>query len=274
MFFTDKYDFLSNMHPCKVEVCIGMTPYTFTCAESAFQACKCPERVNEFVNLDGYQAKKLGRKVQLRPDWEQIKIDCMKAIVKAKFDQNTFLGLRLKLLKGDIVEHNTWNDTFWGVCNGTGENNLGKILMDLRGYYNPFYCLVVGSRGFNDYQLMCNVLDYLLQNKKYIEIVSGGAKGADSLAERYANEHPNCRLKVFPANWDKYGKSAGYRRNEQMHSYISAPSDNDRGVVAFWDGQSKGTAHNFELAIKYNTPIKIYNYLIGKYIPNPHSGII
>lgn len=54
---------------------------------------------------------------------------------------------------------------------------------------------------------------------------------------------------------------------------FSAPSDNDRGVVAFWDGQSKGTAHNFELAIKYNTPIKIYNYLTGKYIPNPHSGI-
>ena len=112
MVFKDDLYFLSNMHPCKVEVCIGMIPYTFTCAESAFQACKCPERVNEFVNLDGYQAKKLGRKVQLRPDWEQIKIDCMKAIVKAKFDQNTFLGLRLKSLKGDIVEHNTWNDTF------------------------------------------------------------------------------------------------------------------------------------------------------------------
>lgn len=113
-------------------------------------------------------------------------------------------------MKGDIVEHNTWNDTFWGVCNGTGENHLGEILMDLRDYYNPFYCLVVGSRDFNDYQLMCTVLDHLLQNKKYIVIVSGGAKG---------------------------------------------------------------TAHNFELAIKYNTPIKIYNYLIGQYIPNPHSGI-
>lgn len=271
MFFKDKYAFLSNMYECPVTVMIDNIIYTFKCSESAYQACKCPERVQEFVDLGGYGAKRLGRKVQIRPDWEELKFGFMYTIVKAKFDQNPFLKLRLKALQGEIAEDNTWNDTYWGICNGIGENNLGKILMDLRDYYNPFYCLVVGSRTFDNYQLMCEALDHLLQNKKYIVIVSGGAKGADTLAERYANEHGH-RLKVFKADWNKYGKSAGYRRNEQMHLYISAHSDKDRGVVAFWDGNSKGTAQNFELAVRYNNPIRIYNYITNQFITIPHSG--
>ena len=117
-----------------------------------------------------------------------------------------------------------------------------------------FYCLVVGSRTITDYNYIKETLDYFLQNKSEITIVSGGARGVDSLAERYAKEH-NYELKIFPADWDKYGKSAGYIRNDEMHKYISQFSD--RGIVAFWDGKSKGTAHNFGLATKYDTPIKI-----------------
>ena len=132
-----------------------------------------------------------------------------------------------------------------------------------------FYCLVVGSRNFDNYELMCEKLNYLLQNKKDIVIVSGGAKGADNLAETYALGH-NYRLKVFKADWKKYGNRAGFLRNEEMHKYIS--QSEDKGVVAFWDGNSKGTAHNFELSIKYNNPIKIFNYTINQFVPNPHSG--
>jgi hypothetical protein len=117
-----------------------------------------------------------------------------------------------------------------------------------------FYCLVVGSRTINDYEYIKNSLDYLLQNKQDITIVSGGAKGVDTSAERYAKEH-NYDFVVFQADWDTYGNSAGYIRNNEMHKYISKFSD--RGVVAFWDGKSKGTTHNFELAKKYNNPIKI-----------------
>ena len=134
-----------------------------------------------------------------------------------------------------------------------------------------FYCLVVGSRTFNDYSLMCNVLDHLLQNHKDIVIVSGGAKGADTLAERYAKEH-GYALTIFKADWNKYGKRAGFLRNEEMHKHIAKYKD--KGVVAFWDGSSKGTAHNFELVLKYNNPIRIYNYTINSFIPNPHSGIL
>lgn len=117
-----------------------------------------------------------------------------------------------------------------------------------------FYCLVAGSRTITDYNYIKEILDYFLQNKSEITIVSGGARGVDSLAERYAKER-NYGLKIFPANWDKYGKQAGYIRNDEMHKYISQFSD--RGIVAFWDGKSKGTAHNFGLATKYDTPIKI-----------------
>lgn len=126
-----------------------------------------------------------------------------------------------------------------------------------------FYCLVVGSRSFNDYPLMCKVLDHLLQNKEEIVIVSGGAKGADTLAERYAFEH-NYRLEVFQANWTQFGNKAGYLRNEEMHKYIA--QFEDRGVVAFWNGMSKGTAHNFELSLTYDNPIKIYNFVTRDYV--------
>lgn len=117
--------------------------------------------------------------------------------------------------------------------------------------------LVVGSRTFDDYDMLKKTLDRLLNSVENIEIVSGGARGADSLAERYAKEK-GFSLKVFYANWNKYGKSAGYRRNAEMHQYISMYPE--RICVAFWDGKSKGTAHNFELAKRYNTNIEIIKY--------------
>ncbi len=122
---------------------------------------------------------------------------------------------------------------------------------------DTFYCLVVGSRSFDDYNFMQQQLDYFLVNHKDIVIVSGGARGADRLAERYAKEH-GYQLKIFYAKWDEYGKSAGYRRNEEMHQFIS--QFNKRGVVAFWDGESSGTKQNFILSSKYKNPIKIIRF--------------
>ncbi len=125
-----------------------------------------------------------------------------------------------------------------------------------------FYCLVVGSRTFTDYSLMCEKLDKLLSRYTSMDvpicIVSGGARGADALAERYAIEH-DYQLEVFPADWDKYGKSAGYHRNHEMHRYISQ-YNNSCGCVAFWDGKSRGTAHNFQLAKEFNVPLRIVRF--------------
>lgn len=117
-----------------------------------------------------------------------------------------------------------------------------------------FFCLVVGSRTFDNYELLSAKLDSLLKNQPNVVIVSGGARGADELAERYAEEH-GYKCIVFPAKWDELGKRAGYIRNIQMHDFIS--HFQKRGCAAFWDGKSKGTKHNFELAKQFNNPLKI-----------------
>lgn len=129
MRFRDEFYFLSNMFP--VEIKIG--EYTFSCAESAFQASKCllPEDKKRFESLNGFEAKKLGRKVKLRPDWNEVRIPLMRRILKIKFSHPD-LAEKLMKVEGVIVEDNTWNDTFWGKCRGVGENHLGLILMELR----------------------------------------------------------------------------------------------------------------------------------------------
>jgi len=86
-----------------------------------------------FVYLSPNEAKRLGRRVNLRKDWEDIKIDIMYEINVAKFTQNENLKeMLLKTGSAKLVEGNTWHDTFWGVCNGAGRNELGKILERVR----------------------------------------------------------------------------------------------------------------------------------------------
>lgn len=127
--FRNDYYFLSNMYPC--DVVYGGVLYT--CAEAAFQAAKCPARAKEFVGLDGKAAKRLGRKVPLRPDWDGQRLRVMREILAAKFGQNPGLDSKLAATgDAELVEGNTWNDRFWGVCDGTGENHLGKLLMERR----------------------------------------------------------------------------------------------------------------------------------------------
>ena len=112
--------------------------------------------------------------------------------------------------------------------------------------------IVAGTRGFNNYNLMCNKLYKFLYNLKDVEIVSGTARVADSLGERYAKQH-NLALKQFPANWDKYGKRAGYLRNSQMADYADY-------LVAFWDGKSKGTSLMINLAKEKGLKVRVVNY--------------
>lgn len=119
--------------------------------------------------------------------------------------------------------------------------------------------LIVGSRSYTDYDEFCKVMNHLLSHylSEQITIISGRAKGADSLAERYAREQ-STKLIVIPAEWEKYGKSAGYIRNEEMHKTLATHYPN-RHVIAFWDGESRGTKHSFELAKKYQNPLVIWD---------------
>lgn len=121
--------FLSNFYP--VEFIYKGVKYLNS--EAAFHAQKQPGREHEFANLTPDQAKKLGRSVKLREDWEVVKNDIMHDIVYEKFNQNPNLR-RLLIDTGDayLMEGNWWGDTYWGVCKGIGKNQLGIILMKVR----------------------------------------------------------------------------------------------------------------------------------------------
>lgn len=115
--------------------------------------------------------------------------------------------------------------------------------------------IVAGGRDFNNYELLKSKLDYYLGNLDNISIVSGGARGADRLGENYAIEK-GLKLAMFPADWNTYGKSAGFIRNKEMAEYSTH-------LIAFWDGKSKGTKHMIDLAKEYNLKTKIVLYNEG-----------
>ena len=104
--------------------------------EHAYQAFKCRD-VFEFLEIMNTetpgQAKRLGQKCKMVPLFEIHKVQLMYEINKCKFEQNKYLTNKL-LFTGnqELIEGNTWNDTFWGICDNIGENNLGKILMKIR----------------------------------------------------------------------------------------------------------------------------------------------
>lgn len=129
--FHGEHRFLSNFHPSIIEV--GGTLYPT--AEHAYQAFKTFDTNERIAILEAPtpgKAKRLGAKATLRSDWETIKIDVMRLLLVRKFEDPE---LRQKLLDtgdAELIEGNTWGDTFWGVCDGFGHNHLGKSLMEVR----------------------------------------------------------------------------------------------------------------------------------------------
>ncbi len=113
--------------------------------------------------------------------------------------------------------------------------------------------IVAGSRTFNDFALLEKKLDALLVNLTNVEIVSGGARGADKLGEMYAKKH-NLPYKIFRADWDDDGPQAGFIRNDTMASY--AAKHGQGYCVVFWDGQSRGTAHMRKVAAEYGLAVR------------------
>ena len=123
--------FMSNFVPVQV-ILDGII---FSSVEHAFVAAKTldlemREAIANIVSPG--KAKRFGRKISLRQGWEQIKIDVMKDLLIQKFSQAHFTSQLLKTGDAYLEETNTWHDTFWGVHNGIGENNLGKLLMQIR----------------------------------------------------------------------------------------------------------------------------------------------
>ena len=129
--FRGEFHWLSNFYSCSVHY----EGLTFGNTEAAFQAAKCLDMKERerFFSLSGGQAKRLGKRVELRPDWNDIRIDVMREVLRAKFGQNPELREKL-IATGDaeLIEGNKHRDVFWGVCNGKGNNQLGKLLMQVR----------------------------------------------------------------------------------------------------------------------------------------------
>lgn len=129
--FSGEYRFLSNFYPSKVTY----NNIDFSYVETAFVAAKTLSTTTQLYisGLKPYEAKKYGRMIELRPDWNTYRLEVMKDLLRQKFQKGSEPGNKLEET-GDcqLVEGNWWHDTFWGVCNGFGENNLGKLLMKIR----------------------------------------------------------------------------------------------------------------------------------------------
>ena len=136
---------------------------------------------------------------------------------------------------------------------------------------------IVGSRDFEDYEYLKNILvshiintdifketvrndlyersikhDYIKYVSKHFKIISGGAKGADTLGERFAKDF-NLDTLIFKPDWNMYGKSAGFVRNRKI-------IQNSDVVFAFWDGKSKGTKNSIDIAEELNKELHIVKY--------------
>jgi N-glycosidase YbiA len=140
--FDGEYAFLSNFWSSP----ITLDGITYPTVEHAFQAAKAinpPERQRIAALPTPGAAKRAGRKVAIRPDWERVKVGIMEDLVRRKFADPELAGKLLATGEEDLVEGNTWNDRFWGVCRGSGRNELGKILMrvraELRGGVTPLH---------------------------------------------------------------------------------------------------------------------------------------
>lgn len=118
---------------------------------------------------------------------------------------------------------------------------------------SAFRVIVAGGRDFNNYELLVAKMDYLLQRiQKRIVVLCGKARGADALGERYAKEK-GYEIIYYPADWNTNGKSAGYIRNLEM-------AENADALVAFWDGESRGTKHMIDIARRKRLNVRVIYY--------------
>ena len=140
--FQGRWYFLSNFYPCEIE----HQGITYPSVEHYYVAMKfndeqfidgkyyTPGDLREIISKmeDPGKVKRFGRKIKLRKDWNDYKLEVMNWGVREKFKNDRLSELLLSTGDEELIEGNFWNDTYWGVCNGKGQNHLGKILMEVR----------------------------------------------------------------------------------------------------------------------------------------------
>ena len=195
-----------------------------------------------------------------------------KVIRKLNGDNKRHIKKRLrkyaKLVFDDRMERKRFNEIYQSWRNHASHGNCFKLIYEMDLFVDELMneqktetrIIIAGSRDFNDYEFLKKQLSKFIkdhQNRRFT-IVSGAVRGADRLGEKYARE--KCiQLKRFPADWNNLGRSAGYIRNTQMLDYIKQ-NDCEGYVLAFWDGQSKGTRHMIKTAKKAGVPVEIFQY--------------
>jgi ribA/ribD-fused uncharacterized protein len=133
--FTGEYEFLSNFSWSPVL----HDSIQYPTVEHAFQAAKTydkDERRRIAALPTPGMAKRAGRKVKLRKNWNEMRVKVMRTLLRKKFLHPGLAGKLLATEDAELIEGNSWGDTFWGVCNGVGENRLGKLLMEIREELN------------------------------------------------------------------------------------------------------------------------------------------
>jgi ribA/ribD-fused uncharacterized protein len=257
--FKGEYRFLSNFWMCPVQY----EGYIYPSSEHAYMAAKTTDGVlrRQIANCPTpADAKKMGRKVQLRDGWEGMKQSVMQEILLDKFKRNTNLT-QLLLATGDqqLVEGNWWGDKIWGVCLKTnqGQNLLGKTLMIVRDLLSdkPVQLIIAGGRDFTNSDLMRERLQAMEELGLFpngVELICGMAKGADNTGFDIFHK-AGLTIHAYHPDWDGLGKRAGFVRNAQMGD------DADMALI-FWDGQSKGTKHMIDYMEKLGKPVYIVRY--------------
>lgn len=128
--FSNEYAWLSNFYPCK----ITYEGEVYPSVENAYQAAKTIDPIARipFTKCTAGTAKRQGRKLEIRPDWEVNKLRIMEELIYLKFKQSPFCLWLMDTEDEYIEEGNTWGDLYWGTCKGQGKNHLGKIIMKVR----------------------------------------------------------------------------------------------------------------------------------------------
>ncbi len=110
--------------------------------------------------------------------------------------------------------------------------------------------IVAGSRSITDHKIVEDAIREFQKTHQITEVISGHAAGVDKVGEYIVKTQMQCKLTIMPALWELYGRSAGYKRNEEMAKVADA-------LIAIWDQKSKGTKHMIDLMRKNNKPIKL-----------------
>ncbi len=130
--FTGANSFLSNFYPCEV----AFEGKIYKSSEHAYMASKTEDlNIREYIAAQSTpgQAKKIGRSIPLRENWNDVRVHYMRTILKSKFSDQVLYEKLLSTSPHELIEGNTWGDTFWGQCPiDNGKNMLGKLLMELR----------------------------------------------------------------------------------------------------------------------------------------------